>query len=266
MISKLSNQKKGILFSLASLQSYQEPDKFLKAVLGEYSLEPINPYLTNKTHSPTHIDVLGAQAYVVSDADDIIIMCRGTEAINLNDTLADLKIVSVCHRFGGNVHSGFYTEYSKVIHGIKKAIKLHNPEGSKNIWVTGHSLGGAIALLVSMDIKPNGCYTFGQPRVGNKTLMKQITFPYFRYKNNNDIVPNIPFVILGYIHSGVLRYIDINGNMIESTTSQRLIDLMRGFWEAAKNGEWFDGLYDHKMLSYHRYLIKMDDTGQQVNQ
>jgi hypothetical protein len=266
VISKLSNQKKGILFSLAALQSYQDPKDLLKPRNGTYSLAPINPFLRSKEHAPTLIEVLGAQAYVVSSADDVIVVCRGTEATSINDTLADLKIVSVYHRNGGLVHSGFYTEYSKVAHGIQDAIKSHNPVGLKKVWITGHSLGGAMAVLLSMDIKPAGCYTFGQPRVGNKKLMKQIDFPYYRYKNNNDIVTNVPFVILGYCHGGILRYIDVNGNMRQSTVRQRMGDILRGFWIAAKHGEWFDGLYDHRMLSYYDYLIKMDTSGQQLDQ
>ena len=192
-------------------------------------------------------------------------MCRGTEAANINDTLADLKIVSVPYK-GGLVHSGFYTEYSKVIHRIKESLRSHNPNKSKNVWVTGHSLGGAMAVLVSMNINPKGCYTFGQPRVGNSALMKQVTFPYFRYKNNNDIVVHVPFAILGYKHGGMLRYIDINGNMTESRLGKRFKDLVNSFWLAARRGEWFDGLYDHKMLSYYEYLINMDDHGQQLDQ
>jgi hypothetical protein len=86
------------------------------------------------------------------------------------------------------------------------------------VFITGHSLGGALAILCALEfcrelLPVSGVYTFGQPRVGNAAFanlfdatftpggcnLKDITF---RMVNQNDIVPRTPGWLLGYRHCG----------------------------------------------------------------
>src|SRR5690606_37727833 len=68
--------------------------------------------------------------------------------------------------------------------------------------LTGHSLGGALAVLATAVLKIGlrmpvaGVYTYGQPRVGDAEfcrvydqVLKDITF---RYVNDADVVPHLP--------------------------------------------------------------------------
>ena len=84
-----------------------------------------------------------------------------------------------------------------------KALVVKNP--SYEIWVTGHSLGAAMASLASTwlayyNIAPRGniiLYTFGMPRVGNyKYALQhdQLVNNSWRVVNSNDLVPHFPFV------------------------------------------------------------------------
>lgn len=84
--------------------------------------------------------------------------------------------------------------------------------------VTGHSLGGALAVFAAMDIRKQGIsasntmlYPSGQPRTGNYQWAQQImkAFPdsYYRIVQGHDPVPHLPpdritFIPTGYIHGG----------------------------------------------------------------
>lgn len=96
---------------------------------------------------------------------------RGTNGANLDNWRSNLNVLSSPYPgvTGAKVHSGFLSAYNDVKDQVKKAItaqlgKYPNAE----IFVTGHSLGGALALLAAVDIKnsisPNKkvtLYTYG---------------------------------------------------------------------------------------------------------
>jgi len=254
-INTMTNNEKGILFSLASIQSYQAPHKLGLPRAGITSVAQLSPFLNNNINPPTFISILGSEAYVMSTSDDVIVVCRGTEGQSLIDVLTGMRFATMSYR-GGVVHRGFYLQYSKIITSITRTVANHNPDGTKSVWVTGHSLGGAIALLISLDIKPSGCYTFGQPRVGSGAWTSDIPFPYVRYHNNNDAVPHIPFVMLNYWHAGTLVYLDFNGNIVPYSSGQRVQDLSRSIVTAFKKRQWFDLIYDHKITLYHTQLLR----------
>jgi len=75
--------------------------------------------------------------------------------------------------------------------------------------ITGHSLGGSLAILASTDLaklhgKIDQVYTFGQPRVGNPAFAAyyQSFIPNtFRLIDYADIVPHIPPSAFGFQHS-----------------------------------------------------------------
>lgn len=117
---------------------------------------------------------------------------------------------------------GKMTAYYSVRRKVKELLKQH--ENAKFV-VTGHSLGGALAILFptvlllheeeEMMQRLLGIYTFGQPRVGNRELGKymeaRLDHPQTRYLRVvycNDLVPRLPYddKTFLYKHFGMCLY------------------------------------------------------------
>ena len=195
-------------------------------------------------------DTKGAQAYVASNKNQITICFRGTEPDQFNDIRADLYFF---HKQG--FHRGFLGEFKKLQPEIEVELEMLQKRKKRPIHVVGHSLGGAIAVVAAYFI--NGVdevITFGGPRTTGWFKSKSIPVQVTRVVNNNDIVPKVPFYILGFKHVGNLIYLNYHGNIRSMTPWQRIKDQWRGRLRAFQKGQAFDGLYDHSMNEYCRYL------------
>jgi putative lipase involved disintegration of autophagic bodies len=69
------------------------------------------------------------------------------------------------------VHRGFFDAWQSVEKQVVYYTrKWMNEDPNLKLWVTGHSLGGALAAMAtisleSRNIPVTGLYTFGQPRI-----------------------------------------------------------------------------------------------------
>jgi hypothetical protein len=88
---------------------------------------------------------------------------------------------------------------------IEAAVNAHVPS-TLGLYITGHSLGGALAQIASAVFDRDNlaaCYTFGSPRVGTADFDRQVKCPHYRVINNWDLVPGIPLPwFQGYRHTG----------------------------------------------------------------
>ncbi len=112
------------------------------------------------------------------------------------------------------VHEGFFRCYDSIIVALSRLLggsSVFKYQNCKPLFVFGHSLGGALAILAALELNKQGfsiaqVITFGAPRVGNKNfarLYDSVLRPRtFRIVNQNDIVPRLPFWITGYRHCG----------------------------------------------------------------
>lgn len=200
------------------------------------------------------IDIDGAQVHVVWNKDTFVLAFRGTEPSEFSDIKADLNALPDRANNGqGWVHNGFQEEVNKVWHVLEAL--LPKAEG-KTFFITGHSLGGAMATIATSRLhdRVDALFTYGSPRVGTKKFVKSFShIPHHRHVNNNDVVPKVPFAFLGYRHTCAPRYINYYGNIRPATYWQRFKDQWRGRWRALKKGQAFDGAYDHGMDYYVKY-------------
>lgn len=102
----------------------------------------------------------------------------------------------------GNTHKGFTDIYLALREQIFQLLELLRPE--LPLFITGHSLGGALATLAAIDIATNSSfqapivYTFGAPRVGDPTFVKSYNYTvpvHWRIQNKFDIVPHLPTLV-----------------------------------------------------------------------
>lgn len=159
------------------------------------------------------------QFFVAHNDDAIIIAFRGTTTIEDWLTDGDIKLVAVRPRMG-KVHAGFKRSLEKVWPQLLDYVHSVQTK-AQPIWITGHSLGGALATLamakfqLEIDKPINGTYTFGQPRVCDREFARiynnECKSRHFRFVNNNDIVTRIPTREMCYSHVGSLRFFDSEG-------------------------------------------------------
>jgi hypothetical protein len=111
------------------------------------------------------------------------------------------------------IHEGFISAYMSI---REELLKSRKNSGLKKVYCFGHSLGGAMATLASLDIQYNspdseiGVVTFGSPRVGNYAFRRSFNHRvpnYLRYVFGNDTVPYIPPAFFGFSHVGQLKKI-----------------------------------------------------------
>ncbi len=163
--------------------------------------------------------------FILESKDSIVIACRGTQSDP--DWIADGEIFQNAFPYSDNsglVHHGFLSIYTSCRDVIMNAY-LHVSH-KKTLYITGHSLGAALATLHALDATNNSSfkkiiiYTYGSPRVGNPTFARrynQVLPTTFRIANTDDIIPMLPPRILHCpFTKQVLRYQHIK-NLVSFT-------------------------------------------------
>lgn len=150
----------------------------------------------------------------IDDANRLIVLAfRGSESVsnwkvNLNVIRRPSDLCKRCH-----VHGGFWDAWVEIRDrakiGVLEAVKSHP---NYRFAITGHSLGGAVAILAAGEFRKMNAdlaartevYTFGSPRVGNRHTAAFLTDQSdlsFRVTSMSDPVPREPGHLLGYDHT-----------------------------------------------------------------
>ncbi|WP_316503337.1 MULTISPECIES: lipase family protein [Paenibacillus] len=138
--------------------------------------------------------------FILEAPEEIIIAFRGTVTTTnwISDALASQKkfryISDNCF-----THRGFTAIYSSAREELLRALGKLPPE--KILYVTGHSLGAALATLCAVDTAANTAfkspllYTYGSPRVGDPDFAKACIAYVpnsWRFANTFDVVTLAP--------------------------------------------------------------------------
>lgn len=276
---KFSQQSKASkLLSLIDLLGYDHEEETKKLIV---ELKTLNAKLDET------FDTNGTQAMLISTNNFIILAFRGTEATCYKDIKSDVNAITVECDSGGMIHLGFKEAYEQVEIDIQN--KLNDPQyKDKSLFITGHSLGGALATIASKKLTHQGgiasCYTFGSPRVGNDIWISNIKAPLYRVVNAADFVTMMPpsavtissaswllgfipqvgqtikkFLLTkfgGYIHGGNMRYLtnckDADFKAVILLYSVSWVYRMKMLYK--KYLSWNSPLTDHSITNYRKKL------------
>lgn len=149
-----------------------------------------------------------------NESQSIAVSFRGTIATSIKNWIDDLTFEQIPYDWpgytGAKVHEGFFHAYHNSLAAqIRQSVQnLKTEHPNAKLLVTGHSLGGAMALICAMDLynltrMMPSLYTFGEPRVGNAafaTLITKTIVNATRMTNHNDIVVHIPPEAMNFRH------------------------------------------------------------------
>ena len=249
----------------------------LERILGEIGFELVNTYCRK-----------GTEGFLARRPSDrmAVLAFRGTQTDSLADIKTDLRAYTTEH---GNVktHTGFLDAFRKVKDTIEQDLSELGEDFA--IYVTGHSLGGALALVATKQLQTEqfgACYTFGSPRVGNSEFGDSIKTPIYRIVNTADIVPRLPpgiFIevcvdllrlgswifwflepvakvlddrVSGYRHHGDMRYLtrakEVDYSDVRIIQNITFLARIRRLWK--HRSPFGDRIRDHNIDEYCRKL------------
>lgn len=187
----------------------------------------------------------------------ISIIFRGSESAY--DWYYDLKFLKTCIKREENVyvHNGFYTQLTTnkndelLTEKVKKLLE-DNPDYS--VYVSGHSLGGALCTLygylLSHEISQQvTIVSFASPRVGNNGWKKSFdakeNLHHYRITNCNDIVTAFPNILY--------RHVGENIRLENNKSPTFLYDYSYSWWDYCLFKCY--SITDHFCDEYYKHLV-----------
>jgi len=222
--------------------------------------------------------LIRSTAFVVQseNRDVVILVYRGTEPSSLLNWFTDMEIhsrepslIDLGDHGACPVHAGFYRNIratrSEVLRTLQFAMARQPIEDAGRpgarpaqlparerpaLYVTGHSLGGAMAAIMGLMLMTDpayrnelgralrAVYTFGQPMIGPDEIRQsyeavpdRYRAPVCRYVYRQDPVPRVPAADLGpFTHFGIEHRYD--GTWTPSTQPIRQMPSILGFGRA----------------------------------
>lgn len=180
-------------------------------------------------------DSTGGQAYVAQRGEEVVISFRGSGSDTtfkmFENILADTNVLRtaptelVSDTAGARVHDGFYQNYLRFRESIHGRVRAAS---AKNIYITGFSLGSALACFCAFDLKVNlgiipTVHMLGTPRTGNafwRSLWQEHIQSGLRMSLEEDPVSRVPLHVdehAGFSHLSNLLVLTFDGSPVPTT-------------------------------------------------
>ena len=164
---------------------------------------------------------------VTGDSNFLVFSFAGSD--DIQDWINNFRMDSL------KEHRGFESSFEKFHDIVDKYMKTYF---NRDIYVTGHSRGGALATqcaeYIAKNYGPCSCVTFGSPRIGNRTyrdMYNKLPINHTTVRNGWDIITYLPPVI--YKHVG--KVITLKQHWWHRFMYWRVKDHLKGSYTKAIN-------------------------------
>jgi triacylglycerol lipase len=182
--------------------AYETDQSKINQLCQMLNLSPVGNQIVESV--TTALPIADTKVLVLGFGGATLIAFAGTDPVSLVDWVSDFDIRPT----DGGAAEGFDTAMRAVEFDILSRLA---PDGQ--IFVTGHSLGGALAVLLADQLNTMGksvaaVYTFGMPRPGRRTFADRynadpLANRTYRLVYGEDIVPTVaPSEPFGFRHVG----------------------------------------------------------------
>jgi len=190
---KSYNKQNALSLAVACDLAYNKNKQQVITQIQDWGFTPIDVINKKKGHD------IDTQCFIIEKDKDIVVVFRGSDA--KEDWFANFQAAQDPGPLKGTgAHEGFQDALFPAVIALTKHLS-EDKVNDKRIWITGHSLGGALCslyagMLIENNIDVYGIYTFASPRPGSpqfeKQLNKKVKGPHYRVVNDGDIVPHLP--------------------------------------------------------------------------
>jgi triacylglycerol lipase len=167
------------------------------------------------------ISVDNTQVYIAETDGSIVVAFRGSEAPTTLDGFKDWLLTNANNYLilpegragtdftaagvGARFHKGFLEALEMIWEPMLAAVNNAIKTKERPVWITGHSLGGALALMAAWRLQRSfisiqEIVTFGAPMIGNdaaaKAFEQEFSGKIYRFVDLEDVVPHLPSVSL----------------------------------------------------------------------
>lgn len=204
-------------------------------------------------HSAYKMYAFTNSAGIIYTGKEIQVVFQGTN--DLFDLMVDMKLKQNVTPYG-HIHSGFYAAWRGYESQLSYYLDKIDPDKLLPVSVTGHSLGGALAMLAGNYLSRTGrlvlpSYVFGSPLVGDRTWVescKASGVKITRIVNDQDIITRLPF-FFNYYPEFPSAYLSPKGRLLDKRPFAPLSALISVFCKDHGVGE-----YIRKMNRYQDRL------------
>ncbi|KAK1140665.1 hypothetical protein N8T08_009978 [Aspergillus melleus] len=161
----------------------------------------------------------------------IVVSFRGSYSVR--NWLADVNFAFVDPGLctGCLAEAGFWSSWAFAKNDIVASLKrLTEQHADYRVVIVGHSLGAAVATVAAADLRTQGyqaaLYAYASPRVGNGKLAEFITKQEnnYRFTHQNDPVPKMPLVGMGYKHVSPEYWITSGDNTTVAASDVQVLE------------------------------------------